>query len=208
MDPRTKEVITCLQKNAGARDLPITVSAENGNKMVVTGIRRLCARRIAGLCMTHGKSFSIRYDTVPTETPALQLYDTTQWDSPVAPAVSSSELATVVLWASKAGLDVNAEMQDTKRSGSVLCVSVTATGTVTSKDVQNLLALSSVVNIFFSGNSFDVYFSRKTGLLGGLNHIGLTRGHGSKFRGKKIAGKNSNRRRARPRRRRPKPQRS
>jgi hypothetical protein len=68
-------------------------------------------------------------------------------------------------------------------------VTVTATGEVSAPAISNLLALRSVVNIFFNSGSFDVYFAKETGLIGGLGHIGATKGYPGKFRSRRVAGK-------------------
>lgn len=196
MDSRTQAILTELRGQLGLRDTPLVVAASHSGRVMVQGPRRVSARRLAAKCLEHGKAFSVVYSAPGGAVPALMIGDNSAWQAPVAPDPSSTNEATVVLWAAKAGLDATVEAKTGRAAGSTDVVTVTATGEVPAAAIGNLLALNSVVNIFFEARSFDVYFAKQTGLLGGLGHIGATTGHSGKCRSRTArAGKA----RARPR---------
>jgi hypothetical protein len=182
MDSRTQAILTELRGQLGLRDTPLVVAASHSGRVMVQGPRRVSARRLAAACLEHGKAFSIVYSAPTGAVPAIMIGDNSAWQAPVAPDPSSTNEATVVLWAAKAGLEATVETKTGRAAGSTDVVTVVAAGEVPATAIGNLLALNSVVNIFFEAQSFDVYFAKPTGLLGGLGHIGATTGHSGKFR--------------------------
>jgi hypothetical protein len=188
MDERAQRVIATVRENMGCRDTQLVVAAIHGAKVLLQGPRRVSARRMSNLCLQHGKMFSVVYSTPSADGPVVHVSDS-QWHAPVAPETSSTHEATVLLWASKAGLAATTSVPPEKVAGCTSVVTVTATGEVSAPAISNLLALRSVVNIFFNSGSFDVYFAKETGLIGGLGHIGATKGYPGKFRSRRVAGK-------------------
>lgn len=188
MDERAQRVISTIRENMGCRDNQLVVAAIHGAKVLIQGPRRISARRLCNLCLQHGKMFSVVYTTPSTAGPVVHVSDS-HWHAPVAPETSSSHEATVLLWASKAGLAATTSVPPERVAGCTSVVTVTAQGEVSATAISNLLALRSVVNIFFSSGSFDVYFAKETGLIGGLGHIGATKGYSGKFRSRRVAGK-------------------
>lgn len=182
MDTRIQAILTDLRGQLGLRDTPLVVAASHSGRVMVQGPRRVSARRLAAACLSHGKAFSVVYSGPGGAVPAVMIGDNSAWQAPVAPDPSSTNEATVVLWAAKAGLDATVEAKTGRAAGATDVVRVVAAGEVPATAIGNLLALNSVVNIFFEASSFDVYFAKPTGLLGGLGHIGATTGHSGKFR--------------------------
>lgn len=201
MDERAQRVIATVRENMGCRDNQLVVAAIHGAKVLLQGPRRVSARRMSNLCLQHGKMFSVVYSAPAAEGPVVHIADS-QWHAPVAPETSSTNEATVLLWASKAGLAATTAVPPDRVAGCTSVVTVTATGEVTANAISNLLALRSVVNIFFSAGSFDVYFAKDTGLIGGLGHIGATKGYSGLFRSRRTAARGAEKCRTRRRRRR------
>jgi hypothetical protein len=128
MDTRALAIVDVLRKHISVRDAPFILSYGNGGQVLVQGPRRVSARGLAAECAKQGKTFSIKYSAPVGDAPEIIISDNKNWNAAVAPPVSGSNQATVIMWSSNLGLQATTSTLPRRESGSVDVIKVVATG--------------------------------------------------------------------------------
>lgn len=206
-DVRGLKLVTELKGYTKARDSALEFSMRADGSVRITGFRMIRGRTISDVAQRWGKSATIIMcpESGVTE---VDFRDDVGWKTAI-PVVGSIGDKLDALGSAVLGLvqgTASVEEQETLYPGSTRLMQVRVAGSASlpSCALRNILATPAVIDVLIFRNGFDVMLARNTNLVGGLAHIGSTRGfrpvkpktcprarNGSRFFGKVTrAGKN------------------
>ena len=175
-DVRGMQLIAELKLLKTSRDRDLEFSFRADGSVRVTGLRMIRGRTLSDMAQRWGKSATTLLHRQQTWV-TIDFRDDVGWKS-AEPVDASPDTATIAAALQKCVTGKSISVMHPPRSGATHNIRLVTDEAATfgSVGLRSLLATPLVVDVLIFANKLDVMVARSSNLIGGLAHIGSTRG--------------------------------